>query len=183
MNLVQALIDLERDENIHLGRLLILINEFSKKGKAEVKGITKLAKLDFLLRYPVYLEKALLVRGKELKKASVRDFEVSSVESKMVRYRYGPWDFRYRKFLNILIAKGLIYYRTEGNSVMIGITKKGLETANRLSEDEIFEDLFERAKVLRINFDIKATRLKNFIYETFPEIGSLNLGQTITYEN
>lgn len=183
MNLVQALIDLEKDENIHLGRLLILINEFSKKGKAEIKGITKLAKLDFLLRYPVYLERALHARGKELKKAGVNEFEKTSVESKMVRYRYGPWDFRYRKFLNILIAKGLIYYRTEGNAVMIGITSEGLEVANELSGDETLIDLFERARVLRINFDIKATRLKNFIYETFPEIGSLNFGQTITYGN
>lgn len=183
MNLIQALIDLEKDENIHLGRLLILINEFSKKGKAEIKGITKLAKLDFLLRYPVYLERALQARGKDLKKVDVKEFEKTSVESKMVRYRYGPWDFRYRKFLNILIGKGLIYYRIEGNAIMIGITQKGISIANKFSEDETLVDLFERARVLRINFDIKATRLKSFIYETFPEISSLNLGQTITYAN
>ncbi len=183
MNLVQTLIDLEKNETIHLGRMLILINEFSKNGKAEIKGITKLAKLDFLLRYPVYLEKALLSRGKELKKAALKEFERTSVESQMVRYRYGPWDFRYRKFLNILIAKGLIYYRTEGNTVMIGITSMGQEVSENFRKDDSLADVFERAKALRINFDIKATRLKNFIYETFPEIGSLNFGQSISYGN
>ena len=183
MNLVQSLIDLEKNESIHLGRILILIAEFSKGRKSEVKGITKLAKLDFLLRYPVYLEKALAAKGKEMKKAELKDFERTSVESKMVRYRYGPWDFRYRKFLNILIAKGLIYYRTEGNTIMIGITLKGLEIADSFREDDSLKDVFERARVLRVNFDIKATRLKSFIYETFPEIGSLKYGQSISYGN
>lgn len=183
MNLVQAIIDLEKDESIHLGRMLILINEFSKSGVKEIKGITKLAKLDFLLRYPVYLEKALIEKGKELKKAEVKEFERTSVESQMVRYRYGPWDFRYRKFLNILIGKGLIYYRTEGNTIMIGITSKGQEVSEGFRENSSLSDVFERAKALRINFDVKATRLKNFIYDTFPEIGSLNFGQSITYGN
>lgn len=183
MNLVQALIDLEKNESIHLGRLLILLAEFSKGGKSEMKGITKLAKLDFLLRYPAYLEKALEARGKKLKKAELKEFEKTSVESKMVRYRYGPWDFRYRKFLNILIAKGLIYYRTEGNTIMIGMTKTGMQIAESFREDDSLDDLFERARVLRINFDIKATRLKNFIYDTFPEISSLKFGQSISYGN
>src|SRR6266480_7920176 len=44
------------------GRLLILIDAFTSSSKS-LEGRTKLAKLDFLLRYPAHLERALAVRG------------------------------------------------------------------------------------------------------------------------
>ncbi|MEO1050075.1 MAG: hypothetical protein AAFX87_05600, partial [Bacteroidota bacterium] len=155
---------------------------FSKDGREEIKGITKLAKLDFLLRYPLYLERALKAIGKELKtNGELKDYERQSVESKMVRFKYGPWDFRYRKFLNLLIGKGLINIRTDRNAIMIAITEKGLKVYRDLKESNAQADFFERARVLRINFNMGGTRLKNFIYQTFPEIGSLNFGQEIDY--
>ena len=44
---------LEGDDSLHLGRLLILVDVFAgHKGDQTIDGITKLAKLDFLLRYP-----------------------------------------------------------------------------------------------------------------------------------
>jgi hypothetical protein len=36
-----------------------------------------------------------------------------------------------------------------------------------------------RARVLKRRLDIGATQLMNFIYETFPEIGSLDFDETI----
>ena len=45
-------------------RILILINNFSAKLNC-LEGRTKLAKLDFLLRYPGYFNRALVVRSSE----------------------------------------------------------------------------------------------------------------------
>jgi hypothetical protein len=50
---------LEGDDSLHLGRLLVLLEAFGgRRGDQPIEGLTKLAKLDFLLRYPVYLERA-----------------------------------------------------------------------------------------------------------------------------
>ena len=111
MNLLTILTSLEENNELHLARILILASAFGgQDGKGTIDGLTKLAKLDFLLRYPVYLERAL-----ESKRASTRNVmtlphEEQSVESSMVRFRYGPWDFRYRKFLNSLVGKGFKLY-------------------------------------------------------------------------
>lgn len=43
----------------------------------------------------------------------------------MVRYRYGPWDHRYRRFLNVLVARGLMKVRTDGRTVQIDLTAMG----------------------------------------------------------
>jgi len=60
MSLFKTLSALENNDTLHLGRLLVLLGAFSKSEEdSTIEGLTKLAKLDFLLRYPVYLEKAL----------------------------------------------------------------------------------------------------------------------------
>lgn len=41
------------------------------------------------------------------------EFEAETVESKMVRFRYGPWDARYRSWIGVLTAKGVIVARSE----------------------------------------------------------------------
>jgi hypothetical protein len=58
LRLVQAVADSENRDDLHLSRLLVLLGSAdarkttpATKAKA-VEGITKLAKLDFLLRYP-----------------------------------------------------------------------------------------------------------------------------------
>src|SRR5579872_7279082 len=101
MSFFDRLVDLEDDDNLHFGRLLVLLSTFvGKDERGSVEGLTKLAKLDFLLRYPVNLERALQVRAGKGKEARVEEYERKSIESSMVRYRFGPWDFRYRRFLN-----------------------------------------------------------------------------------
>lgn len=60
MNLFLILADLEENDNLHLARLLVLLKAFSgRDGTKTIDGLTKLAKLDFFLRYPTYLERAL----------------------------------------------------------------------------------------------------------------------------
>src|SRR5258708_38403763 len=133
MNLIDMLADLDDDDNLHLGRLLVLLSAFV--GKAEtgsVDGLTKLAKLDFLLRYPVNLERALEVRAGRGVDAKLEEYERKSIESSMVRYRFGPWDFRYRRFLNTLVARGLVSVSTEGRTIKIFLTGAGRNAAGEL---------------------------------------------------
>lgn len=63
MDLIRALAELEQSPELHLARLLVLLGEFGgADGTGRVEGLTKLAKLDFLLRYPAMLERALVRR-------------------------------------------------------------------------------------------------------------------------
>jgi len=183
MNVFEILASLEDDVDLHLGRLLVLLSVFSgKQGKYEINGLTKLVKLDFLLRYPIYLERALEKVNVSPNDARVMKHERMSVESSMIRFHYGPWDPRHRFFLNLLIAKGLVRVSISGRTINIGVTPAGFEKGNKLSHDDNFMDVAYRALLLKRHFDMGGTRLKNFIYETFPEIASLNLGEEITYE-
>jgi len=180
MNLFHTLASLEANDDFHLSRLLILLGVFSgKDGKETIGGLTKLAKLDFLLRYPVYLEQALEAKNKSTNNVHVEDYEKKSVESSMVRFRYGPWDFRYRRFINSLVAKGLATVNVKGRTIEIGLTPTGLQIMKILSEDTIFSDTVRRAKLLKTHFNQKGTHLMKFIYETFPEVVTLRLGEKI----
>lgn len=181
MNLIKAIAELDSDPDLHAARLLILISAFSKSNNGDVVGgLTKLAKLDFLLRYPVMLERALDARGRSTKDVILEDHERLSVESEMVRYRFGPWDHRYREFLNILTAKQLVKTTIEGRKVVISITDSGFEVAEKLVSDPLFKDYEQRSALLKRHFDLQASTLMKFIYETFPEVISLRSNKAIT---
>ncbi|TNC98642.1 MAG: hypothetical protein FD119_113 [Stygiobacter sp.] len=171
---------LDRDEPIHLARLLILVLAFTREEGAAIDGITKLAKLDFLLRYPSFFERAMIARGLSPKSVSVEDYERRSVEAAMVRYRYGPWDHRYRRFINILAAKGLVDVTTDGRAVRLSLTGRGHEVAAVLAADPANIPLATRAGILRHRIDIGATEIMKFIYATFPEIATLAYDEAIT---
>ena len=67
LSVLKAAADAEKVDGLHLACLVVLLRSADKRGKAgpkPVEGITKLAKLDFLLRYPVYLERALMALNK-----------------------------------------------------------------------------------------------------------------------
>lgn len=192
MTLFDILSSLEESDDLHLARLLVLLGTFSgKNGTGTIDGLTKLAKLDFLLRYPVYLERALEARKKAKphdnikpsEEVCVQDNERHSVESAMVRFKYGPWDFRYRRFLNLLVGRGLATVETKGRAYQIGLTERGRTTATELAEKPENADLLLRSKALKRHFDIGGTNLKDFIYATFPEIVSLRFGEEIHHEN
>lgn len=187
MDLVQTCADLERHDELHLARLLILLNEFAgPRRNHTVEGLTKLAKLDFLLRYPAYLERALAAKQADeearrvaVQKAEVSDYERRSIESRMVRFRYGPWDHRYRRLLNILVGRGLVSLNIEGRTVQIGITEAGRQVAEELAAVQAFAPVQKRAKLLKANFNIAGTSLMKFIYATFPEVVSLRYNEEI----
>ena len=180
MDFVKTVAELDQSPELHVARLLILIDAFAGDDNGGViEGLTKLAKLDFLLRYPIMLERALEAKKQSIRNVRLEDHERHSVESEMVRYRFGPWDHRYRKILNILVSKGLVTINIEGRTVIIAVTEEGRNCARQLSSDQLFEQYSRRAVLLKKHFNIKATNLINFIYETFPEIISLRYNAPI----
>ena len=64
-------------------RLLLLSEAFSRSSKV-LEGRTKLAKLDFLLRYPSYCARALQIRRPGL--VDAMEGPEPDLESRMVRY-------------------------------------------------------------------------------------------------
>ncbi len=181
MDFVKTVANLDKSLELHAARLLILLDAFGEGGQVgTIEGLTKLAKLDFLLRYPVMLQRALEAKGRSTKDVQLEDHELHSVESEMVRYRFGPWDHRYREFLNILVAKDLVFVTIEGRKVIITSTEQGRVRARQLASNELFEQYARRAKLLKRHFNLTATNLMNFIYDTFPEIISLQSNSPIS---
>jgi hypothetical protein len=174
MNIVEAVANLDGAIELHTARLLVLLRAFAgESGEGAVEGLTKLAKLDFLLRYPVMLDRALKAKGRTTRDMDLADHERMSVESEMVRYRFGPWDHRYREFINVLVAKSLVVVSVEHRTVVITLTPNGRDIADRLAHDPLFESYAVRSSLLKRHFDMTATNLMRFIYETFPEVITL----------
>ena len=180
LTLADIVTSLDRDESVHLARMLVLMLAFSKADDVAIHGITKLAKLDFLLRYPSYFERAMVARGVAPDRVPVEPYERNTVEATMVRYRFGPWDHRYRRFINILSAKGLARADTDGRVIRLSLTARGIEVAAALAEEEANKPLATRARMLRQRIDIGATDIMKFIYTTFPEIATLAYDEAIT---
>jgi hypothetical protein len=180
VDIVETVASLDAAPDLHLARLLVLLNAFAgSEGSEAVEGLTKLAKLDFLLRYPAMLERALAARGRSSGEMLLEEHERHSVESAMVRYRFGPWDHRYREFLNVLIAKGLAAIAVEGRKTVISLTPAGRDLASQFATDPLFEPYVRRAALLKRHFDLTATNLMRFIYDTFPEVITLRSNEAI----
>jgi len=183
LSVLKAAADAENADGLHLARLLVLLRSADKRGKGAAKpveGITKLAKLDFLLRYPVYLERALTALDKSPADAAVLPRERTTVETKMIRFRYGPWDGRYRRWLSLLSSRGLITLSLSGRKIEIGLTDRGRAIADELAIRPAFQDFATRgAVVMKAVGAMSATKLKDFVYEIVPEITGMKWGAEI----
>ncbi|MEA9861305.1 hypothetical protein ABFU27_17190 [Xanthomonas campestris pv. raphani] len=180
LELARALAATERDDNLHVARLLLLLRAQSGEKKKPLDGLTKLAKLDFLLRYPNSLERALVAEGRDRDEAQIDEFERTTIESKMIRFRYGPWDHRYRRWVALMVARGLAVAWVKGKTVNIALTDDGISTADQLLASSAMKPLFGRAALISRYFGSKSgTALKNFVYETFPELTDMKWGEDI----
>ncbi len=165
----------------HEVRLLILLRAAGKRSNKPVDGLTKLAKLDFLLRYPNCLERALRLSKRDPAIAKVQPHERENIETKMIRFRYGPWDHRYRRWLALLTGRGLVTTAVEGRTVRIHLTDSGRVLATKLGEFDEFKDLADRSHIIAQAFgDTTGSRLKDFIYSSFPELTDMRWGEEIT---
>jgi hypothetical protein len=158
-------------------RLLLLIDAFTHAGRS-VQGRVKLAKLDFLLRYPQFYRRALEAKGKRV--TDEPEAEDNDIETRMVRYRYGPWDPAYYSLLGSLLGRGLIETVPEGRYVGLRTTDLGAQLASEIGHTPAWATINERAGRLRTTFGtVTGTTMKNFIYKHFPEVSNAQWGEEL----
>lgn len=173
----------------HGARLLLVIARCGKPRKSEgrtlpgIVGRTLLAKLDFFVRYPSYLRKASEILNKQRLTANLQATamkEMETVESRMVRYRYGPWDHVYYPALAYLLGKRLIEIQKAPGAETFRLTARGERLAGELGSNEDFRDLTERAEAAYHLFNsYSGNCLKEFIYAYFPEVVNRQIGERI----
>ncbi len=164
----------------HAARILLLLGECGVKGRIE--GLTKMAKLDFFVRYPDFFSVAQgTVAPKSIKNELDYRGTRDTVESAMVRHHYGPWDKRYYHVLAYLEAKGLITVTKEGKSYVIRLTELGNGRAKVLSGRPSFALIVKRMREVKKTFGNKSgNHLKNMIYRLFDaEVSQRPLGEVI----
>src|ERR1019366_55136 len=158
-------------------RLLLLIDAFSQHG-GHLQGRVKLAKLDFLLRYPRFFARAMAARGRHAE--SPDQSSEPAIEQRMNRYRYGPWDPAYYALLGSLIGRGLVITVPESRYVGLRVTEAGHDLAAALAATEAWAAVARDARVLRTEFaEQRGTYLKNFIYQHFPEVAGSRWGESL----
>ena len=125
------------DPEYHTARMLLLIEAISARS-GTLDGLTKLAKLDFLIRYPNMLRRLLRADGVDITNVEATDVLplAEPVESRMIRYKYGPWDNLYYPLLGALLAKGLIESTDGHGRLSLRPTPLGSEVAAALRADE-----------------------------------------------
>lgn len=152
----------------HASRLLLLIQlcgiKDSKTKTAKIEGLTKLAKLDFFVRYPTFFNKVAAHLN------STESIQSDDVESKMVRFHYGPWDKRYYQIIPYLEAKGLIQVMKNGSAYNFVLTNLGKSIAEQLLAHDEFGEVSERMKSVKKLLGGKTGNfLKELIYKVFDE--------------
>ena len=149
----------------HASRLLLLFNVCGTSDRIE--GLTKLAKLDFFVRYPAFFDR-IAPDTAEGAFAST-----SSVESAMVRHHYGPWDRRYYHVLAYLEARDLIQVSKDGRAYIFALTERGREIATSLRKSDEFSELVSQMqRVKKAVGRFSGSRLKKMIYEEFGREGA-----------
>lgn len=158
----------------HATRLLLLLAFCGVKGR--IDGLTKLAKLDFFIRYPQFFETASAYLGGYSRSST------GTIESRMVRYRYGPWDKRYYDVLNYLKSKDLIAVtKPDRKLFQFHLTIKGKEVAEKVAEYTEFIDLVDQMRRVKELLGNKSgSALKKLIYDLFKkEVAEKALNEVI----
>lgn len=164
----------------HAARLILLVSICGKKkrttGFMRLDGLTKLAKLDFLVRYPEFYEKL----AEHLKKDPTTP--IRTIESSMVRFHYGPWDDRYYHILAYLEGKRLLEVTKEKSTYQFGLSAFGTVAAETFAASDAYADLVQHMQRVRdLVGNMNGTPLKSLIYEVFgKEVVERKLGERIT---
>jgi hypothetical protein len=158
---------------MHAARLLLLLSHCGFSNR--IVGLTKLAKLDFFVRYPHFFFRIAKHLGKSVPVGA------EHVESAMVRHHYGPWDKRYYQVLAYLEARQLISVRKKNQAFEFELTANGAEVAAMLSSQSInFEFIKQMVSVRKTLGRKDGSALKKLIYEVFDdEIKRRKLGELI----
>ena len=165
----------------HAARILLLLKYCGQKDRSKkshkIEGLTKLAKLDFFIRYPEFFRRVV----KHLKKEDEIGEHTGGVESRMIRFHYGPWDERYYQILPFLESRGLITIEKSGSSFIFFLSKSGENIAEELGQQTEYAELKANIKdVSAVLGDKTGGALKNLVYAIFgSEVSEKNLGDVI----
>lgn len=156
----------------HQGRVLLLVRAVAEEpGNAgKLDGLTKLAKLDFLVRYPALAPVVLdeldqSDPGLHLDDAALS--EPTVVSDPMIRYKYGPWDDKYYPVIGALVSRGLLRYaRGRQGSVALVPTAQGRSLADDIASDAAWRGIDDQCRVVaRASAGLTGNALKVRIYE------------------
>ncbi|MFJ8587510.1 hypothetical protein ACIRD2_23080 [Streptomyces sp. NPDC093595] len=163
---------LRDDLAYHQARVLLLVNAVSKApGHArKLDGLTKLAKLDFLLRYPALAPLVLEQLSESDSRLNLSQAEVAAptdVEAPMVRYKYGPWDDRYYAIIGALVGRGLLKYaKGRKGSVALATTKEGRQLAEAMAHSSDWGILAQRSEAIAdASSGMTGNAIKDLIYD------------------
>lgn len=158
-------------------RILLLVTAVADTDghSRKLDGLTKLAKLDFLVRYPALAPRVLhdLDDGDDqLHLADTPEAEPTDVEAPMTRYKYGPWDDRYYPVIGALVGRGLLRYtRGRRGSVALAPTSAGRHLAGDVARSAQWTQISDRClAVAAASAGLTGNALKDLIYRHLPEI-------------
>lgn len=158
-----------RELDYHVARILLLLHAMTPRG-GRLDGLTKLAKLDFLLRYPAFLDRMLRTdRVRWSQGLEPTESERLAVESRMIRYKYGPWDDRYYPVVGALVGMQLAETSVEGGRYTLRLTDMGRAIARQLASDSRWSTVAARAAMLREHYNVSGNALKERIYRELPD--------------
>jgi hypothetical protein len=158
----------------HAARILLLFKHCGVAGR--IDGLTKMAKLDFFVRYPQFFEELCAHLGVKYMSPTYH-----AIESSMVRFHYGPWDKRYYHVLSYLEAKGLLSIERAGSTYVFKLTTDGQEIAKRAEKLCTYASLVQQMKQVKVVLGGKSGyKLKEMVYEVFgEEVADRPLGELI----
>jgi hypothetical protein len=166
-----------REFAYHELRILVILSCFTESGE-EFIGLTKLAKLDFLLRYPVMASRLLPPGAEWPEGIGPSESEFRAVESRMIRYKYGPWDDRYYPILGALVGRRLISFARPDRFGAV-VSEVGRELIDNLRERPEWSIVIRRCEFFRLYFDRPGAELRDLIYINLPDVAALPMRSEI----
>ena len=161
----------------HQARVLLLVQAVAAdSGHArKLDGLTKLAKLDFLVRYPALASTVLDNLPDAEPRMHLSDDEVAApteVEDPMTRYKYGPWDDRYYPVVGALVSRGLLrYVKGRRGSVALAPTPAGKALATEQTQDPLWQTTADRcAAIAEASAGLTGNAVKELIYARLADL-------------
>lgn len=173
----------QRDRTYHEIRVLLMFDAVFRAHPVPgtVDGLTKLAKLDFLMRYPMWACRVVdgISSDDPLLHADTPD--ARGAESPMVRYRYGPWDDRYYPVVGALLSRGLITRGAPGRGrIALRPTERGESIAASSADSPEWREVADRCNLIARHVGgMNASQLTALIQERLPETGRSPFGEAI----
>lgn len=161
----------------HQARVLLLVKAVAADPghSRKLDGLTKLAKLDFLVRYPALASIVLDDLDEAEPRMHLGKDDVAApteVEDPMTRYKYGPWDDRYYPVVGALVSRGLLrYVKGRRGGVALTATPAGKKLADSLADEPLWSEIADRCEAIaEASAGLSGNALKERIYERLADL-------------